>query len=199
MRLAALLSPAAVQALTADAAATGVAQLLPAGRFAARDGRPGAGKHWQLTDQAGAALAAELSAIAAKTPIAIDYEHQSVLAATNGQPAPTAGYMVSFDWRNGAGLFARVNWMPRARAFIAAGEYRYISPVILADEQTGVVVGLHNAALVSTPAILGMDAVAELGPEQVALKAQAYQAERMASGVYVGTLQAVSHVLAIKA
>lgn len=156
---AALLAAAAVLALASDAAATGLAQLLPAGQFASRDGRPGPGKHWQLTDQAGAALAAKLSAIADKTPIAIDYEHQSMLAATNGQPAPTAGYMVSFEWRNAVGLFARVNWTARARAFIEAGEYRYISPVILFNEQTGEVVGLHNAALVSTPALLGMDAV----------------------------------------
>lgn len=157
---------AAALALTADLAASGLAQVLPAGKFSARDGRPGPGKHWQLSDAQGAALAAQLNAVATKTPISIDYEHQSVLAPTNGQAAPAAGWMVAFEWRAGAGLFATVNWTPRAKAYIAADEYRYISPVILFDEQTGAVMGLHNCALVANPAILGMDAV------QAALSAQ---------------------------
>lgn len=157
MRLIATLLATAL-ALSADQAASGRAQLLPAGKFAARDGRPGPGKHWTITDAAGAKLADALSAIAAKTPISIDYEHQSILAATNGQPAPAAGWMVGFEWQPGAGLFAKVNWTARALGLIQADEYRYISPVILYDAQ-GNVTGLHNAALVSTPAIVGMDAV----------------------------------------
>lgn len=162
---------AATLALSADQAAGGLAQVLPAGKFSARDGRPGPGKHWQLTDAQGAALAARLNEVAAKTPISIDYEHQSVLAPTNGQAAPAAGWMVHFDWRAGAGMFATVNWTPRAKAYIAADEYRYISPVILFDQATGDVVGLHNCALVANPAILGMSAV------QAALSAQAATAE----------------------
>lgn len=195
--------------VTPAAAGVHVAQLLPAGEFSARDGRPGPGKTWKLNDTQGQALAARLGAIAAQTPIAIDYEHQSIMAATNGQPAPSAGYMLSFEWRNGAGLFARVQWNERALTYIRAGEYRYISPVILFDKVTGQITGLHNAALVSTPALLGMDAVqamaaasAELPktdrPELVALKAQAYQAARMAAGAYVTSVQAVNHVLATK-
>ena len=149
---------AALLATAFPLAANGLAQVLPAGNFAARDGRPGPGKHWTISDTAGPVLAAQLSVIAAKTPISIDYEHQTLLAATNGQPAPAAGWMVGFEWRAGEGLFAKVNWTPRAKAFIDGNEYRYISPVILYDA-LGNVTGLHNAALVSTPAILGMDAV----------------------------------------
>lgn len=151
-----LLATALALALTD--AANGTAQLLPAGEFAARDGRPGPGKTWKLKDAEGRKLAEQLNAVAAKTPIAIDYEHQTILAATNGQPAPSAGYMLSFEWRDGEGLWARVQWTERALSFIQAGEYRYISPVILYDAD-GQVTGLHNAALVSTPALLGMDAV----------------------------------------
>lgn len=138
--------------------ANGRAQLLPAGNFAARDGRPGPGKSWRLSDAGGHALAARLNAIAGATPISIDYEHQTFLAATNGQPAPAAGWIEHTDWTPGEGLFARVKWTPRGQALIDADEYRYISPVILyADD--GTVTGLHNAALVSVPAIVGMDAV----------------------------------------
>jgi phage I-like protein len=138
--------------------ASGWAQILPAGTFSARDGRPGPGKHWTLTDVDGVQLAASLSAIAAQTPISIDYEHQTILAPSNGQPAPAAGWMLRFEWRTGAGLWAEVSWTERAKAHILANEYRYISPVILTDKD-GNVQGLHNAALVSTPALLGMDAV----------------------------------------
>lgn len=149
---------AALLAAALPLAANGWAQLLPAGEFKARDGRPGPGKAWRIDDAAGARLAAELGTIAAATPISIDYEHQTILAASNGQPAPAAGWMLAFEWRSGEGLFAKVDWTPRAKAHIEANEYRYISPVILYDAQ-GRVTGLHNAALVSTPAILGMDAV----------------------------------------
>ena len=149
---------ASALALSATPAGRARAQLLPAGKFKSRDGRPGPGKYWQVSDAQGAALAAELSAIAAKTPISIDYEHQTLLAATNGQPAPAAGWMTGFEWPAGEGLFAKVDWTPRALAYFDADEYRYISPVILYDA-LGNVTGLHNAALVSTPALLGMDAV----------------------------------------
>ena len=149
---------AALLATALPLAANGRAQILPAGTFAARDGRPGLGKNWTISDEQGAALAAQLNTVSAKTPISIDYEHQTILAAQNGQPAPAAGWMTSFEWQPGQGLYAAVNWTPRAKGFIDGLEYRYISPVILYDA-TGTVTGLHNAALVSTPAILGMDAV----------------------------------------
>lgn len=149
---------AALLANAYPARANGRAQLLPAGEFKARDGRPGPGKAWRLTDQAGRQLAAALNTVASATPISIDYEHQTLLAASNGQPAPAAGWIEATEWAPGEGLFARVNWTPRGRALIEADEYRYISPVILyADD--GTVTGLHNAALVSVPAIVGMDAV----------------------------------------
>ena len=120
--------------LALSSAASGQAQLLPFGEFAARDGRPGPGKTWKLTDAAGRALAAQLSTTAAKTPVVIDYEHQTLLAATNGRPAPAAGWITSATWRDGQGLFATVQWTAAARAAIDAREYQYISPVITSDE-----------------------------------------------------------------
>lgn len=147
---------AAALALTLES--NGWAQVMPAGEFAARDGRPGSGKAWRISDAQGTALAVRLTAIAEKSAIAIDYEHQSILSASNGQPAPAAGWMNRFEWRAGLGMFAAVRWTDRARALINGDEYRYISPVLLFDN-SGQVIGLHNAALVSTPALIGMDAV----------------------------------------
>lgn len=164
MRIAAALLASALPLL-----ANGQAQLLPAGDFAARDGRPGDGKMWRLGDAAGVALAQRLNAVAARTPISIDYEHQTLLAKSNGQPAPAAGWITRVEWVAGTGLFADVDWTERARGLITANEYRYISPVILYDAQHQVV-GLHNAALVSVPAIVGMQpvvaALAALAPSE---------------------------------
>lgn len=161
---------AALLATALPLTANGKAQVLPAGQFKARDGRPGPGKFWQLDDAAGVALAAKLSASAARTPISIDYEHQTVHAKTNGQPAPSSGHMLSFDWQPGKGMYADVRWTPRAKAYIDAEEYAWISPVLLTDAADQVV-GLYNAALVSAPALDGMDAV------QVALQAMSFGGE----------------------
>lgn len=138
--------------------ASGRAQLLPAGEFSARDGRPGPGKFWRLTNEGGRALAAKVGAMVARSAMSIDYEHQTILSAKNGQPAPAAGWITSVAWQDGLGLFADVRWTPRARALIQADEYRYISPVIQHGADMAIT-GLYNAALVSTPALLGMDAV----------------------------------------
>ena len=140
-------------------AALGQAQLLPAGEFAARDGRPGPGKAWKRDDTQGRALAASINATAAQTPVVIDYEHQTLRAEANGQPAPAAGWIRQVTWRDGQGLFAQVEWTDAAKARIQAGEYRYISPVITADAETGAVTGMHLAALVNHPALLGMEPV----------------------------------------
>ena len=154
---------AALLAASLPLLANGEAQLLPYGKFKARDGRPGPGQSWTLDNAGGQALASDLNALVAKTPLVIDYEHQTLRSETNGQPAPASGWITSVTWRDGQGLFASVDWTDRAKALIAAKEYRFISPVILTD-MAGHVTGLYNAALVGTPALLGMEAVvAQLG------------------------------------
>ena len=150
---------AALLATAPPVDATGRAQLLPAGEFAARDGRPGPGRTWTLSDADGARLAAEVNRVAAQTPIVIDYEHQTLNSERNGQPAPAAGWIRSVEWLSGKGLVSTVEWTAKARGHIDAGEYRYISPVITWDQDSGRVTGLLNAALVNHPALLGMDGV----------------------------------------
>lgn len=156
-------------------ATVGEAQLLPAGKFAARDGRPGKGKQWQVTDAQGEALAAALNAIAAQTPIVVDYDHQTLYVEKNGQKAPAAGWILSTEWRAGKGLFAKVDWTDEAQELIGKRKYRYISPVITHDEETGAVTGVHLAALVNHPGLLGMEAAVA----QVAkLSAQLYPTQQ---------------------
>lgn len=150
-----------VTALSASADAGGVPteiQLLPDGLFRASDGRPADLAGWQMD----AAIAAPLLQQAAgrANPFLIDFEHQTLLTKQNGQPAPAAGWFSALAYREGSGLWATgVAWTPRAAAMIAAGEYRFISPVFTFDAQ-GRVTRLLHAALTNDPALDGMAAVA---------------------------------------
>lgn len=139
-------------------------QIVPAGEFAARDGRPGPGKKWSLTNEQGIKLAAKLTAAHQKTAFVFDYEHQSLHAASNGQPAPAAGWATQFEWRPGQGIFTvDAKWTDKAKLAIESDEYRYLSPVIQYD-QTGAVVGVLNAAITNNPAL-------DLQPVSAALQA----------------------------
>lgn len=151
----------ALLSLALAAQASAQVQLLPAGEFSGRDGRPGKGLTWKLSDEQGRALAARLTARHATVRFNLDYEHQAMLAEENGQPAPASGWATKFEWRDGQGLFAvDMQWTARAKQMIEAGEYAYLSPVIAYDKTTGVVTGIVNAALTNIPA-LDMSPVAQ--------------------------------------
>ena len=147
----------AVAACMADLAEGGAPSeilLIPAGRFRARDGRPQGVPGWFLTAEGAARIIAQAEAVAGD--FVIDYEHQTLKAEENGQPAPAAGWFKRMEWRDGEGLFAvDVRWTDHARAAIEAGEYRYTSPVFEWDRRTGEVLAVLMAALTNFPAIDG--------------------------------------------
>lgn len=142
--------------LTAGAAPSEF-RLLPVGRFAASDGsgRPeGIAAGWLLDEAAAAALMAQASLRA--SDFVIDFEHQTLHKEANGQPAPAAGWFKTLQFRPGDGLYATdVRWTPRAAAMIAAGEYRYLSPVFHYAPD-GTVLALGPAALTNTPGLDGL-------------------------------------------
>ena len=155
----------ALLAATLPLSPTGEAQLLPFGEFAARDGRPGPGKTWKVSNERGHAIAADMNVLTAQTAIVIDYDHQTISTLKNGKPAPAAGWINSVNWRDGRGMYSDVDWTAAARTAIDGGEYRYISPVIEFDAD-GNVTGVLMAALTNFPAIVGMDRViAELNTQ----------------------------------
>lgn len=128
-------------------------KLIPAGSFrSARDARPVDVPAWLMDD---ASAAAVLSAQAKlKDKFLFDYDHQTLRAEKNGQPAPAAGWGGHLEWRSGDGLYAvEMDWTPAALSAIAAKEYRYISPVFLYDKQTGAVTSVKMAALTNFPAL----------------------------------------------
>ncbi|MDP3610953.1 MAG: phage protease, partial [Rubrivivax sp.] len=161
----------ALLAATFALAADGWVQLLPTGEFAARDGRPGPGKKWSVDDTKGQALAAQLNAAASKSAVVIDYDHQTLYLQQHGQKVPAAGWIEgnAAEWRPGSGLWAKVKWTAAAAEHIERGEYRYVSPLLLYDENTLEVSAVAMAALVNYPALLGMH------PAQAALANQFQQ------------------------
>lgn len=137
----------------------GEVQLLPGGDFRARDGRPAGLPGWKINAASAALIIAGLSALA--NPLVIDYEHQTQRSAENGQPAPAAGWIdgKTVAWREGAGLFAPVKWTERAQLHIAADEYKFLSPVIAYDRNTGEIKNIISVALTNIAAIDGMNEV----------------------------------------
>jgi phage I-like protein len=133
------------------------AHLLPAGRFRASDGRPHNLTEWVLDATTAAQVVAR--AAARKNDILVDYEHQSINAKHNGQPAPAAGWAAGLEFR-GTGLYAiNIRWTARARQMIASREYRYISSAFTYGVNDGRVRDILSIALTNTPALDGLDAL----------------------------------------
>lgn len=145
-------------------------RVIPDGDFDAVDGRPGnikgvKAKKWHMD----ATVAAKVIALFKEGGIdlPIDYEHQTLKAAENGRPAPAAGWITALDYVPGTGLVATVRWTDAAAAHLAAGEYRYLSPVFFFDKDTGAVQLLHSLALTNTPALGALGEIAALAVRAV--------------------------------
>lgn len=151
-------------------------QLLPAGRFQARDGRPFdvPDRHWVLNGHIAERLINQVRLHA--NDLLIDYEHQTLHAETNGQPAPAAGWVSPDDiqWRDGQGLFIRPRWTAPAKQAIAPGPdgeppaYQYLSAVFSYDQATGEPLELRMAALTNDPGVTGMESLAALAAQKFA-------------------------------
>jgi phage I-like protein len=136
----------------------GLLHILPAGEFRARDGRPTEVPAWRMTAKNAAKIIA--AAAAQHVQYVVDYEHQTMKAAQNGQPAPAAGWIApaSLTWKEPAdgepgGLYGAVTWTDKASGYIAAKEYKYQSPVFAYDDKTGDVLALLHVAITNTPAL----------------------------------------------
>lgn len=130
-------------------------QLLPAGEFRARDGRPTDADAWRLTAEITAGVIARANA--RQNAIVIDYEHQTLRTEVNGKPAPAAGWFTSMAFREGEGLFATdTTWTERAQEMIRSGEYRYISAVFSYRPDSGEVLEILHAGLTNFPALDGL-------------------------------------------
>jgi len=141
-------------------------QLLPAHDFRAKDGRPSDVPIWKINRDIAANIINKTNL--SKDKKVIDYDHQTLEAKNNGHTAPAAGWFKRLEWIDGLGLFALgVEWTDRAKQFIKNKEYRYISPVMSYDKQTGEITDILLAALVNYPAIDGRAGVSALSANKV--------------------------------
>lgn len=93
--------------------------------------------------------------------VVIDLEHASLI---EGDPAPAAGWIKQLHNRNGAGVWADVEWTPLGRNMLSNKEKRYVSPVIIfgaKDPETGDSIGakLDSVALTNRPYLENLPAV----------------------------------------
>ena len=139
-------------------------QIFPAGEFRPV-GTPSAGEvpacgYWRIDAAAAAQMIARAQARATK--ICVDYEHQTLHAKHNGQPAPAAAWIdqATLEWVDGEGVFAEAALTQRARGAVATDEIKYFSPVFIFDQTTGTVLDFKLGALTNTPAIDGMQPLA---------------------------------------
>lgn len=140
-------------------------QLLPAGAFSARDGRPHdvPGGKWLMDDLAFTFL--QTSFDLHQQPVVIDYNHQTVNKDVTGSEAIAAGWINNghqMCFRPGEGVFIRPELTEKAKAHIAAKEYRYLSAVFHYDRESGRPYELRMVALTNDPGVTGMKALAAL-------------------------------------
>lgn len=136
-------------------------RLLPAGEFRSCDGRPAECAAWVLDDDNAAILVA--AAASRESDYVIDYEHQTLLSAQNGQAAPAAAWFKALEWRPGDGIYIiGADWTALAAQRVIDKQYRYVSPVFSYDKATGRVQKLFHAALTNNPGLDGLTDLAAL-------------------------------------
>ncbi len=85
--------------------------------------------------------------------VPIDYHHSSVHVEDAQQgKSPAAGWIKELEYIEGEGLYASViEWSATAKAEIEHAEFKYLSPVIRVNRDTGEVGYLHSVALTNRP------------------------------------------------
>lgn len=84
----------------------------------------------------------------------VDYEHQTL----KDVQAPAAGWIKELTLKNN-GIFANVEWTPKAQDYLKNKEYRYLSPVVMVRKTDSKALILNSVALTNMPAINGMEAI----------------------------------------
>jgi phage I-like protein len=102
-----------------------------------------------------------------KADVVIDYDHGTEYSAGSGQPVPAAGWLKEIEPQSDDQgiLWGLAEFTEKARAMLAAREYKYISPVInwgARDKATGEQQGatITSVALTNVPVLEEMPAIA---------------------------------------
>ncbi len=160
-------APVGIAMLAATAVDDGWYQLLPAGRFRSRDGRPeDVPDGWLMNAGIAARLIAGVRALG--QDVLIDYEHNQLRKMQKDVALPpeslaAAGWFNAdeMQWRENEGLFIKPRWTPAARLRIDNGEFGYLSAVF-PYAANGEPTALRMAALTNDPGATGMKRLAAL-------------------------------------
>ncbi len=168
------LPPVAILTAELQSSGDGWYQLLPAGEFKARDGRPHdvARGCWYIDADIAAQFIAATAAVG--QPVLCDYNHatlrdqdpeRQVSAEQTAELAKAAGWLdnpaIEMQWRE-SGLYVRPRWTPAAQAGIDAEEWRYLSAVFPYDTETGHPLYLRMFAITNDPGLVGMEPLVAL-------------------------------------
>ena len=118
--------------------------LVPPGQFSGRDRRA-----YRNDDAAAVVRNSE-------TPIPIDLEHSTHLAAPEGRAAPAVGWVVELQAREDGSVWGRVEWTPEGAAAVTGRAYRFYSPAYLLEGRVVTTipsVGLTNKPNLRIPAL----------------------------------------------
>lgn len=116
-------------------------ELIPAGRVQGRDGRG-----WENGNPQGVIDRFLNSGV----DLPIDLEHATELKAPKGEPAPAAGWIKALENRQGT-IWGRVEWNASGKDLVGSKQYRYLSPVILYNKESGEIAGLTSVGLTNRP------------------------------------------------
>jgi len=116
-------------------------ELIPAGEVVGRDGR-----RWTNHNPSAIIQAFESGGM----DLPVDLEHATELKASKGEAAPAVGWVKALKAKEGA-IWGRVLWNETGRRLIVSRQYRYLSPVILYEKNSGGIAGLTSVALTNRP------------------------------------------------
>lgn len=167
-------TPVAILTAELQSSGDGWYQLLPAGEFKARDGRPHDVERgcWYIDADIAAQFIAATAAIG--QPVLCDYNHATlrdqdptlqVSAEQTAELAKAAGWLdnpaTELQWRE-SGLYVRPCWNEAAKKAIDAKDWRFLSAVFPYDTETGHPLYLRMFALTNDPGLVGMEPLAAL-------------------------------------
>jgi phage I-like protein len=88
--------------------------------------------------------------------VVVDYNHTYAGKDIPADPStPAAGWITKLRHEAGKGLMGLIEWTEKARELIRKKEFRYLSPSVWLNKQTGHVMCLDSAGLTHKPAIRG--------------------------------------------
>ncbi|GAB6191146.1 phage protease [Desulfocastanea catecholica] len=116
-------------------------QLIPAGPVSGRDGRAWNNSRPDMVLQTFVDRAMDLP---------IDIEHSTEHKGPKGEPAPAIGWVKELQNRNGE-IWGRAEWTAAGRQMVDERAYRYTSPVILYQQDSGIIVGITSVAVTNQP------------------------------------------------